>query len=248
MLEKYIDILYNLIIKIIRRRQKGCIIMKNITAKSLDSASQALKAIADEISALPEMNFSDIKKDNAVLIIVDVVNGFVREGAMSSLDIESIIPNTAALMKKFNDNEMPIVAFADCHKKDCAEFKSFPEHCVDGTSESELVDELKKEGGYFLLKKNSTNGFHEKEFMQCLIQNPQTNTIIVAGDCTDICVLQLCLTMKTWYTQQNRSVDIIVPVDCVETYDAPNHNGVLMNIAAYKLMSDSGIKFVKTIK
>lgn len=222
--------------------------MKKITEKSLDGASQALKAIADDISALPEMSFSDVKKENTALIIVDIVNGFVREGAMASADIESIIPPTAALMKKFNENEMPIVAFADCHKKGCEEFSSFPEHCLEGTSESEPVDELKKEGGYFLLKKNSTNGFHEKEFLQCLIQNPQTNTFIVTGDCTDICVLQLCLTLKTWYTRQNRSVDIIVPVDCVETYDAPNHNGVLMNLAAYKLMSDSGIKFVKTIK
>lgn len=222
--------------------------MKKFTKQSIETASEAMKAIAEEISSLPEMSWSEFSEENTVLIIVDVVNGFVREGKMASADIESIIPGIVALMKKFNEKEMPVVALCDSHKPDCAEFESFPEHCLEKTSEAELVDEIKKEGGYFMLKKNSTNGFHEKEFMQCLIQNPQTNTFIITGDCTDICVLQLCLTLKTWYTCSNKSVNIIVPIDCVETYDAPGHDRVLMNTAAYKLMKDSGIKFVKTIK
>lgn len=221
--------------------------MKKFTSAALSSCNDTVKSLADEIGALPSMKWSEISPDNSALIIVDVVNGFIRDGAMASSDIESIISPIVSLMKKFNKKEMPIVALADCHKKDCAEFASFPEHCVEGTRESELVDEIKKEGGYFLMKKNSTNGFHEKEFLQCLIQNPQTNTFIITGDCTDICVLQLCLTLKTWYTQQNKNVTIIVPTDCVETYSSPDHNGAFMNIAAYKLMKDSGIKFVKSI-
>lgn len=222
--------------------------MKNITSEDLNGCFNAVSSLAEEISKLTSMEWSEISMENSALIIVDVVNGFIREGAMASSNIESIIPNIIPLMRKFNSEEQPVVAFADCHKRGCAEFAAFPEHCVEKTSESELVNELKKEGGYFLLKKNSTNGFHEKEFLQCLIQNPQTNTFIVTGDCTDICVLQLCLTLKTWYTQQNRTVNIIVPIDCVETYNSPEHNGDFMNIAAYKLMKDSGITFIKNIK
>ncbi|MBR4097422.1 MAG: cysteine hydrolase, partial [Oscillospiraceae bacterium] len=157
-------------------------------------------------------------------------------------------PEVAKLMDKCNKAEIPVVTFADCHKEDCSEFASFPPHCIENTSESELVDELKKVGGYFLMKKNSTNGFHEKIFKQCLIQNPTTNTFIVVGDCTDICVMQFCLTLKTWYTQQNRNIDIYIPVNAVETYDAPGHDADFMNIAAYKLMKDSGIRFVKEIE
>lgn len=222
--------------------------MRNFSAQTPDNCKNAVIELINEINGLSSMSLSDFAPEKTALIVVDVVNGFIREGAMASPLVEGIIPEVAKLMTVCNKAEIPVVAFADCHKEDCSEFSSFPPHCIENTSESELVDELKKVGGYFLMKKNSTNGFHEKIFKQCLIQNPTTNTFIVVGDCTDICVMQFCLTLKTWYTQQNRNIDIYIPVNAVETYDAPNHDADFMNIAAYKLMKDSGIKFVKEIK
>ena len=222
--------------------------MRTFSAQTPDNCKNAVIELINEINGLPAMSLSDFAPEKTAMIIVDVVNGFIREGAMASPLVEGIIPEVAKLMDKCNKAEIPVVAFADCHKEDCSEFASFPPHCIENTSESELVDELKKVGGYFLMKKNSTNGFHEKIFKQCLIQNPTTNTFIVVGDCTDICVMQFCLTLKTWYTQQNRNIDIYIPVNAVETYDAPGHDSDFMNIAAYKLMKDSGIKFVKEIK
>ena len=102
--------------------------MKKITSAALSSCNDTVKSLADEIGALPSMKWSEISPDNSALIIVDVVNGFIREGAMASSDIEDIIKPIALLMKRFNEKEMPVVALADCHKKDCAEFASFPEH------------------------------------------------------------------------------------------------------------------------
>lgn len=222
--------------------------MRKFSAQTPDNCKNVVIELINEINGLPTMSLSDFAPEKTAMIVVDVVNGFIREGAMASPLVEDIIPAVAKLMDKCNKAEIPVVAFADCHKEDCSEFASFPPHCIENTSESELVDELKKVGGYFLMKKNSTNGFHEKIFKQCLIQNPTTNTFIVVGDCTDICVMQFCLTLKTWYTQQNRNIDIYIPVNAVETYDAPGHDADFMNIAAYKLMKDSGIKFVKEIK
>lgn len=222
--------------------------MRKFSAQTPDNCKNVVIELINEINGLPTMSLSDFAPEKTAMIVVDVVNGFIREGAMASPLVEDIIPAVAKLMDKCNKAEIPVVAFADCHKEDCSEFASFPPHCIENTSESELVDELKKVGGYFLMKKNSTNGFHEKIFKQCLIQNPTTNTFIVVGDCTDICVMQFCLTLKTWYTQQNRNIDIYIPVNAVETYDAPGHDADFMNIAAYKLMKDSGIRFVKEIK
>ena len=222
--------------------------MRKFSAQTPDNCKNVVIELINEINGLPTMSLSDFAPEKTAMIVVDVVNGFIREGAMASPLVEDIIPEVAKLMDKCNKAEIPVVAFADCHKEDCSEFATFPPHCIENTSESELVDELKKVGGYFLMKKNSTNGFHEKIFKQCLIQNPTTNTFIVVGDCTDICVMQFCLTLKTWYTQQNRNIDIYIPVNAVETYDAPGHDADFMNIAAYKLMKDSGIRFVKEIK
>ncbi len=221
--------------------------MRKFSTQTPDECREVVSGLIAEIRSLPQADISEFVPEKTALIIVDVVNGFIREGAMASPIVEGIVPNVASLAEACKGRGIPIAALADCHKENCAEFASFPPHCIENTSESELVDEL-KDKDCFIIKKNSTNGFHEKEFMHALVANPAVNTFIVVGDCTDICVLQLCLTLKTWFTQQNRQSEIIIPVNCVETYDSPDHNADFMNIAAYKLMKDSGIKFVSEIK
>lgn len=213
---------------------------------AVNTAKKTAEALAEEINGLGAISFDHIPAEGTAMVIVDAVNGFIREGAMSSKRIESIIPNIVSLMKKCKEKSIPIAAFADCHGESCAEFASFPPHCVKGTSESEIVDEIKAEGGYKIIEKNSTNGFHEKQFRDCLETNGKSR-FIVTGDCTDICVLQFCLSLKTYFTQKDMQSEIIVPLNCVETYDAPYHEAGFMSLAAYKILKDSGIKFVSEI-
>ena len=97
---------------------------------------------------------------------MDIVNGFIREGAMASARIEDIIKPNARLLSACSHAGILTAAFADCHKENAAEFLSFPPHCIENTSESEVVDELKAAGDYILIPKNSTNGFHEKKFRE----------------------------------------------------------------------------------
>lgn len=220
--------------------------MVKISNEAAENAKKAAGELAEEINSLGSISFSEIPAEGTAMVIVDAVNGFIREGAMSSPRIESIIPNIVSLMKKCKEKNIPIAAFADCHGESCAEFESFPPHCVKGTSESEIVDEIKAEGGYKLIEKNSTNGFHEQVFRDCLEANGKSR-FIVTGDCTDICVLQFCLSLKTWFTQKNLRSEIIIPLNCVETYDAPYHEAGFMSLAAYKILKDSGIKFVSEI-
>lgn len=218
-----------------------------INASDLAVAQEQLRISAAEISALEPAKLSSFESEKTMLVVVDIVNGFVREGAMASPRVEDIIPPAESLMRKCDAAGIKTAAFADCHNADCAEFASFPPHCIRGTSESELVDELKAVGGYTLIEKNSTNGFHEENFRKLLDDNRSVNNFIVIGDCTDICVLQFCLALKTYFTAADRQCRIVIPANCAETYDAPNHNGDFMNIAAYKIMSTCGIEFVSEI-
>lgn len=214
-----------------------------------DNFSERIKTetekLKTEIESLPAAELSSFKKENTLVVFVDIINGFINEGAMSDKRIGSIIEPNAALLRKCKDAGIAAAAFADCHKENAAEFVSFPPHCIEGTSESEIVEELSRTGGYTLIPKNSTNGFHEQAFRELL--TPETDTFIVTGDCTDICVLQFCLSLKTYFTSRNRTVKIIIPISCVETYDADYHGSDFANIAAYKLLKDSGIEFVKEI-
>ena len=80
-----------------------------------------------------------------LLIVVDMVNGFVREGAMSSQNIEHIVPEVEKLVKEFTESDDKQVVFVkDTHENNAREFKRYPIHCLKGTSESDNVDELKK--------------------------------------------------------------------------------------------------------
>ena len=47
--------------------------------------------------------------------------------------------------------------------------------------------------------------------------------MVVTGCCTDICILQLVLTLKAAWNQEDRPVEILVPRQLVENYDAPSH-------------------------
>ncbi len=220
--------------------------MRKFSKETFENCGRAIRSIADEILSAGPLGISSLDPAKTEMIVVDIVNGFVRQGAMASPLVEDIIPPTASLMDKCSEKHIPIVALADCHSESCAEFSAFPPHCIENTAESELVDEIKAKGGYLLIKKNSTNGFHEDKLREHLHSSP-ANTFIVTGDCTDICVLQLCLSVKTYFTQKNEACRIIIPINCVETYDAPYHDADLMNIAAYKIMKDSGIEFVSEI-
>ena len=47
------------------------------------------------------------------LIVVDMVNGFVREGVLHDERIAFIIPNQVELIKKYNDEEELVVFIKD---------------------------------------------------------------------------------------------------------------------------------------
>ena len=79
-------------------------------------------------------------EEEKILIVVDMINGFVEEGAMADKYISHIIPEIEKLIQENKE----VIFIKDCHNKDCAEFKSYPEHCIKGTKEAEIVDELKK--------------------------------------------------------------------------------------------------------
>lgn len=210
-------------------------------------AQEYAKILSEEINSLGSLKLSDFDSEKTVFVIVDIINGFIREGAMHAERIASIIEPSSRLLAACKRAGIDSIAFADCHAKGCAEFLSFPEHCIEGTSESEIVDELKKIGGYTLIEKNSTNGCHEYGFASFLASHGSADTFIVCGDCTDICVLQFCLSLKTLFNKENKPLRIVVPINAVETYDAPYHNAAFANLAAYKLMKDCGIEFVSAI-
>ncbi|TYQ16661.1 UNVERIFIED_CONTAM: nicotinamidase-related amidase [Acetivibrio alkalicellulosi] len=222
--------------------------MRNINKNDfLNRSVETLEQILGMFDKLPVISLKELQGSKTALIIVDMINGFTREGALKSPRIEKIIPQIANLSKMCNDNGIIKLAFADCHTNASPEFDAYPPHCIKGSCEVEIVDELKEIGGYTLISKNSTNGFLEEDFFKWLMDNKNIDTFIITGDCTDICIQQFAITLKTWFNMKNKKARVIVPINAVETYDLELHNGDLMNVMSLYNMMGNGVEIVKSV-
>ena len=192
------------------------------------------------------MNSKELKEIRELLIIVDMVNGFVREGIMADPYIEHIIPEQIRLIKDFLERNEKIAFVKEAHSEDSIEFKTFPKHCIKGTSEAELVDELKPfEKDALVYEKNSTSVMFAKNFLRDIDEMINLRNVVITGCCTDICDLNLAIPLKNYFNEYNREVDIYVPENAVETYNSTSHNRDEYNEMSFKLMNQSGIKLVK---
>ncbi|MBQ4340624.1 MAG: cysteine hydrolase [Firmicutes bacterium] len=213
----------------------------------MEKAKQVFQGIYGMMWEKPNIKRSSIKKENTALIIIDMVNGFVREGAMKNELAEDIIEPITELMGFFKANDMPIVALADSHEETSPEFERYGRHCVKGTSEAEIVDEIKAVGGYKLINKSCTNGVLEEEFQQWLKDNPQITDFIVTGVCTDICVMQFCLTLRALFDKNGQKCRIILPLNMVETYEFRGHQITLVNTMAVYFIEESGAEICSNL-
>ncbi len=207
----------------------------------------ALEAIHGELMGLRNVPLASLEPDKAVLIVVDMINGFAKSGALYSPRVEALIPVVEGLSRACTERGIPQLAFMDSHPENSPEFLSYPPHCLAGTYESQLVEELQKTDAFMLIQKNSTNGFLEPEFHQWLEDHPQTDTFIVVGDCTDICIQQFSVALKCSFNRTNRPSRVIVPINGVDTFDYGVHNGDLMHAVALMMMLGSGVDVVRGI-
>ena len=188
----------------------------------------------------------DLSKVKNLVVNIDMVKGFCENGALADTYIKRTIPfqiERLEKIKKLNDSQ--IVFVEECHSKDSEEFKFFPPHCVEGTEECGVVDELKPyEEKAIIFKKNSTSGMTE-EFIEFIKQCKDLEKVEIQGCCTDLCVMNFAIPLRNYFNEHNIGVDIVLYEETVETYDAPNHNRDEYNKWAFKFMKQNGIKVKK---
>lgn len=178
-----------------------------------------------------------------LLIVVDMINGFIKEGNMADPTINHITPRIIKLIEDVIRREEGLAFIKDTHNINSTEFKKFPIHCLEGTSEAEVIAELKKYEQYGLsYKKNSTSTMFAKNFMNDIDQMKKLRKVIITGCCTDICVMNLAIPLINYFDELDREVEIIVPENAVETYNAPYHNRAEYNEIALKLMKQAGVR------
>lgn len=190
----------------------------------------------------------NLKVYKKCLIIVDMVNGFVREGVLHDSKIVTIIPRQIELIKENQMEGNLIIFIKDTHDKNAVEFKRFGNtcHCVKGTSEADLVDELKpyeNQENTISIEKNSTSYMESPKFRELIKELTNLEEINVVGCCTDICDFNGTMGLANYCDEWNRDVTIKVHTDAVATYSQEERQKYVD--AAYLLMEQQGIQLVK---
>ncbi len=166
------------------------------------------------------------------IIVVDMLVGFCRRGALASPRLDSVTPAIVEHLRRERAAGAELIFLVDTHAPDDPEFAMFPPHCVEGSGEDEVVPELRElaaEG--HVLRKRRYSGFYGTRLEE-LLRELAPEAVEVVGVCTDICVLHTVAGLR------DRDYRVVVRRDMVETYDAPGHEADEVNRWALAHMRD----------
>ncbi len=153
-----------------------------------------------------------INKESTAILVVDMLNDFLKPGGKMVLDIgKVIIEPSSRLLERARNNRIPIVYVNDSHRpglRQDREFKKRAEHCIEGTWGAEVIKELKPQEGDFVVKKRRFSGFYETD-LDLTLKDLKIDTVIIIGVVTNICV------RSTVHDAFFRGYKVIIPRDCV---------------------------------
>lgn len=240
------------------------------TAPALDStltpAIPFLNWIANWQRGLTPVDLAAVAADpeRVAVISVDLINGFCYEGPLSGPRVAGIVEPIRALFESaYAAGVRRFVVTQDTHDPNAPEFAEWGVHCVRGTSESQTVDALKNLPWFAetvrVFEKNSTSSAHHTGFDAWLDapEQQEVDTFLVVGDCTDLCTYQLAMHLKLRANAAGRTIRVIVPEDCVQTYDMPvalagqlgimPHDGDLIHSVFLYHMALNGVEVVSHV-
>ncbi len=180
------------------------------------------------VENLQPLSLRDLVPDptRAAVISTDMIVGFCKKGALASERVGNLVgPVTDLFERSFEHGIRDFVLLQDTHDPETPEFGAWPVHCLRGSEESKTVAELAElqfSDEFTVIPKNSLAPGFGTTFEEWLGDHPQLTTAIVVGNCTDLCVYQLAMYLRVRANAFNLAAfDMIVPADCVDTYDLP---------------------------
>ncbi len=182
-----------------------------------------------------------------LLVLIDMVNGFVKEGPLSSTSIMEVVPRQKALLKEYQEkSDGANVIVRDVHNNDSVEFKTFGPHCVKGSGEELLIPELEEfHQNAFDFEKNSTNFMMAPGVIPFFEKMIKLKKVAFAGCLSEVCVKNAAITARNYFDQVNRDVEVGVYADAIDTFDAPLHNNYEVTKTAIADMEANGVKIYR---
>ena len=185
------------------------------------------------------LKFEDIKE---AIYIVDMNNGFCEKGNLACPNIKEIVPNIKKLIKNVYDNNGGIFFVNDKHTKESIELLRYPKHCTTGY-ENAIINEFTEEMSWAksFYEKNSTCAMFAPLLMFDLEIMEKLEKVYITGCCTDICIINFAIPLRNFFDEHNRKIDIIIPQNCVSTFEAEGHNKETVSKISFDIMRNNGI-------
>ena len=174
-------------------------------------------------------NLDKVKKQDCVMMVVDMQNDFILEGApIEAYGGRTIIPAIIDILSFMRAQGVPVIYTQEVHRPERIDYgleleREEPEHCLEGTRGVEIIDELKPQPGDLVVKKPRYSAFHATD-LEILLQGLGKRTIILAGVGTNVCV------HATAIDAQQRGIRVVALSDCIAGAEPELHKAFLRNI------------------
>lgn len=128
---------------------------------------------------------------DAQVMVVDMLEGFTRVGPLASPRVDRLVPKQAAFLRSLGGGSLAVF-LADEHHPDDPELKRMPPHCMVGTREAQLREELfiaAREAGARIevVRKRNFSGFFQTGLDEIVAAAPSASWIVI-GCVTDCCI------------------------------------------------------------
>lgn len=192
----------------------------------------------------------DLKDIRRLVIVVDMLKGFVEEGKLAATNINRVVDNQIQILNEAIKNDNTGIAFViDCHSKSSIELKRYEEHCLREAKEVEVIDRLKQFQRFSLeYFKNSTNFIFSPNMQRDLLYLERLKTVEIIGCLSEVCILNGAIGTRTFFDQYDKDIDVCVYEDAIDTFDAPFHNSDEITKLAIEHMKSNGIKIISLKK
>ena len=163
-----------------------------------------------------------------------MLRGFLEEGHTLFIGERGrrVIGQIAELLEK--NEGVPVFFLSDQHDPWDEEFKNFPPHCLKGSTEAEIVPELKGYPGEVIPKKHFS-GFYQTGLDEKL-KTLGIEKLIISGVLTDICVLHTAADACRY------GYRVEVPANCVFSPDPAAHQFALKHLSGVLGVKVSGLE------
>lgn len=146
---------------------------------------------------------------STALLIIDMLNDFVQEGAPLEVPrARKIIEPLRKRVEEARREGVLIFYLCDAHRPDDVEFNSWPPHGIAGTPGAQVVEKLEPQKGDYVIPKRKYSCFLGTD-LDLLLRERGIKKLIITGVVTNICV---------FFTAADafmRGYEVIIPRDSV---------------------------------